>query len=95
MSVWGTKTPVGVPRGVARAAVAGATRKQLLEEAVSRLVTDGRADRVGVWAEPEDFFEEESSGGGDFRGLLWDRDRSELPSEWGRFSTNAPLPSEL
>ena len=82
-------------RGVARAALRGASRDELLREAVAELASQGAADRIGVWIEaaPNSRSTDETSG--TLHGLLWDAESSETPAEWNRLSLEPPLPKEL
>jgi signal transduction histidine kinase/CheY-like chemotaxis protein len=94
MKLWNKKGSVpSANRGVARAASAGASRGEWMQEAVHMLAESGDADRVGIWLEPEPA--KESAAGGAFRGLVWDRDSQGLPLEWRQLSPEAPLPPEL
>jgi signal transduction histidine kinase/ActR/RegA family two-component response regulator len=94
MRVWGTKTAKSSEQllGVARAAVAGASRDELLKEAVKALGSEGNADRIGVWMEAESSLQLE--GPGRFQGLVWDRENGEMPFEWAHLSIEPPLPEE-
>jgi signal transduction histidine kinase/ActR/RegA family two-component response regulator len=81
-------------RGVARAALDGASRQELLNEALKRLARQAPSCRLGVWLEtgwnagPQNEFSE------GFRGMVWDRGSTETPSEWARLSIEPPLPEE-
>ena len=94
MRVWGSKTAKASKQllGVARAAVAGASRDELLKEAVKALGSEGNADRIGVWMEAESSLQHE--GPGRFQGLVWDRENGEMPFEWSHLSIEPPLPEE-
>jgi signal transduction histidine kinase/CheY-like chemotaxis protein len=94
MRVWRTKTEKASEQllGVARAAVAGASRDELLKEAVKELGSEGNADRIGVWVEAESSLQFE--GPGRFQGLVWDRENGEMPFEWSHLSIEPPLPEE-
>jgi len=70
--------------GVATAVAAGASRESWIREAIHQIAGTSGADRVGIWLE--------TSVPGSFRGLVWDRDREETPSEWQQLSMEAPLP---
>lgn len=94
MRVWGTKPEKESEQllGVARAAVAGASREELLKEAVRALGSEGYADRIGIWVEAESSLQQE--GPGRFQGLVWDRENGEMPFEWAHLSIEPPLPEE-
>jgi len=94
MKLWGKKgAPESSQRGVAKAASAGAQRVAWMQEAIHMVAKSGDADRVGIWLEPEPA--DESAAFGAFRGLVWDRDAEDLPSEWRQLSPEAPLPPEV
>jgi signal transduction histidine kinase/CheY-like chemotaxis protein len=96
MRVWRKKpdvTPSG--RGVSRAAVAGASREELLEEALNILRNGVGVDRAGVWVDLDERLSGETMGSAKFRGLVWDRGNAETPAEWVHLSAEAPLPEEL
>src|SRR6266702_2872504 len=82
-------------RGVARAALEGASREELLREALWALARGGNADRIGVWlkARPGMGLRGEVPAG--FHGLVWDRENAETPKEWSNLSVEPPLPEEL
>ena len=83
MSIWGSRaeSTEGI-RGVARAAVAGASREELLKEALRALGRAGSADRIGVWMEAEPGLSLQSDAPGQFQGLVWDRENGDMPMEW-------------
>src|SRR5712664_4478698 len=81
-------------RGVARAAVSGASRKELLKEALRVLGKVGSADRIGVWIEAEPGQSLQSDAPGQFQGLVWDRENGEMPAEWANLSVEPPLPEK-
>src|SRR6266403_1957552 len=95
MNVW-RQRPANTEaiRGVARAAVAGASRDELLKEALRALGRAGNADRIGVWIEAESSLSLQSEGPGRFQGLVWDRENGEMPAEWAHLSVEPPLPEE-
>ena len=64
-----------------------------MQEAIHMIAKSGDVDRVGIWLEPEPAPESVSNGA--FRGLVWDRDSVDLPSEWRQLSPEAPLPPEI
>jgi len=95
MNIWGTRTDSteGI-RGVARAAVSGASRKELLKEALHALGKVGSVDRIGVWIEAEPGQSLQSDAPGQFQGLVWDRENGEMPAEWANISVEPPLPEK-
>ena len=96
MRVWG-KAPIGHKEtvAVARAALAGKSRRELLKEAIKTLLSDAHADRVGIWVECTE--EAQWSGGPvhSFRGIVAEKEGDATPLEWSRLSPQSPLPSEL
>jgi hypothetical protein len=58
-------------KGVARAAVEGASRQELVREAIRILSKESDADRLGVWIEPQPAQKEETSFPLSFRGIVW------------------------
>src|SRR5215472_10013156 len=81
--------------GIARAAVAGLNRRELIEEAVRTLLATGEIDRAGVWLQPEDSLDKRAPGLADFRGLVSAADEKVGQAEWTWLSPEAPLPAEL
>src|SRR5207245_7206092 len=63
----------------AEAAIAGASREELIQAAMQQLRDELRADRLGVWLA-------EASGPGDFRGIVWDSQQELTPASWTRLS---------
>jgi signal transduction histidine kinase/CheY-like chemotaxis protein len=95
MKIWGKRTEAALgERGVARAALAGASREELLKEALRALGKEGNADRIGVWLEAESGCNLQKEGPGGFQGLVWDRENGEMPAEWANLSVEPPLPEE-
>ena len=96
MRLWGkTHEEYRQTRGVARAAVEGAVRQDLLKEAVHTLLGSGQADRVGVWVKSA---EDAWGGAGEircFRGIVLDKEGDATPDEWSRLSPESSLPGEL
>ena len=95
MRVWSRKTEVPAAIGVARAANEGFSRRELLEKALRALSSDGRADRIGAWLEPGEPEGSDVHGAPSFSGMVWDRERGNMPAEWRRLSLEAPLPQEV
>ena len=93
MKIWGDRTEAALgERGIVRAALAGASREELLKEALKSLGRDGNADRIGVWLEPQPGSNLRNEGPGGFHGLVWDRENGEMPAEWANLSVEPPLP---
>lgn len=97
MPIWGKKKPEDRPpeKGVARAATEGASREELMREAMRILSKDSDADRLGVWLESQPAQKEETSFPLSFRGMIWERGVEATPAEWARLSPEFPLPQEL
>jgi signal transduction histidine kinase/CheY-like chemotaxis protein len=95
MRVWSRKTEVPAAIGVDRAANEGFSRRELLEKTLHALSSDGRADRIGAWLEPAELEGSELHGAPSFSGVVWDRERGQMPVEWRRLSFEAPLPQEV
>jgi signal transduction histidine kinase/CheY-like chemotaxis protein len=95
MRVWGKKPEKEASaRGVAPAAVAGASREELLRAALAALVRAGNADRIGVWLEADSNPGRPAEAVAGFHGMVWDRENEEVPIEWAHLSVEAPLPEE-
>src|SRR6202171_872131 len=82
-------------RGVARAALNGASRKELLQEALKALALQGPAGRFGVWLDADANASPRNAFATGFHGMVWDRGNSETPQEWASLSVEPPLPEEL
>ncbi len=82
-------------RGVARAALEGAPREELLQEALRALAREGNADRIGVWLKAQPGMGPQREVPAGFHGLVWDRENAETPKEWTNLSVEPPLPEEL
>src|SRR5215467_3208171 len=81
---------------IACAAVSGASRKELLDEALKALTQDHLADRVGVWIEPGSNRSLVIECPGAFCGQVWDRGgQGSCPPEWNVLSLEPPLPAQL
>src|SRR5690348_18196396 len=73
MRLWGKRAEEqSCGARVARAALAGASREELLREALNSLSQDQHADRVGIWLEPDAGAESAKEVSGAFHGLVWD-----------------------
>jgi signal transduction histidine kinase/CheY-like chemotaxis protein len=82
-------------RGAARAGLAGATREELMREAIHSLSRDGRADRIGVWLEQDSPSDSAGHAAACLRGMIWEAAGEDTPDEWEKLSLEAPLPQEL
>jgi signal transduction histidine kinase/CheY-like chemotaxis protein len=84
--------------GLAYVASEELSRQKLMQKTLDRLASVSRADRVGVWLGSADKEETEAlngPGAAGFRGIVWDRQREDVPVEWQRLSPETPLPHEL
>jgi signal transduction histidine kinase/CheY-like chemotaxis protein len=96
MRSWGrTAEKESSARSVARAAVEGASRLELLRVAVKHLAGERTADRIGVWLQMEPGISARSDRPGMLQGFVWDAENSETPPEWAHLSVEAPLPEDL
>ena len=96
MRIWGkqTKEEAGTA-SVARAALAGASRVQLLQEALRTLTQAPHPDRAGIWLEPGANVASVNEFSGAFRGLVWDHACGDnCPPEWKFLSLEPPLPEQ-
>src|SRR6266478_875767 len=82
-------------RGLARAALDGASRQELLQEAMKALARNGPTDRLGVWLATDSNATPHDEIAAGFRGLVWDRGSRDTPQEWAHLSVEPPLPEEL
>src|SRR5712691_5577959 len=82
-------------RGVARAALDGASREELLQEAHKVLAKQGISGRIGVWLEPVSNGTPHDEIAAGFHGMVWDRGNQDTPPEWAHLSVEPPLPEEL
>jgi len=82
--------------GAARAGLAGASRKDLMREALHTLSRDGRADRIGVWLEQDLLPCPHTLEAVCFSGMIWEPGEEDAPpDEWQKLSLEPPLPQEL
>jgi len=82
-------------RGLARAALDGASRQELLQEAMKALAQEGLSGRLGVWLATDSNATPHDEIAAGFHGLVWDRGSSDTPQEWAHLSVEPPLPEEL
>jgi signal transduction histidine kinase/CheY-like chemotaxis protein len=96
MWAWQKKRSEDRPaRGIARAALEGASQDELLREAIHALRAINRADRIGVWLEHDTSETAGTAGVEEFRGMVWDSGGDDTPDEWRRLSLELPLPKDL
>ena len=96
MRIWGkTAEKVRSGRGVVRAALDGASRRELLREALKALSQQGSTGRFGVWLEADSNASPQHENAAGFHGMVWDRGNLETPQEWALLSLEPPLPDEL
>jgi len=72
MKFWAKKREEEPSTSIACAAVSGASREELLEQALKALTHDHLADRVGVWIEPSPNASPAIEFTGAFCGQAWD-----------------------
>ena len=94
-------------RGIARAALEGASRLEIAGEALQELRTESSVDRIGIWlaSAVSELVDEGRTSvpppTGDakpkpaWRGVVWDRESESPPAAWEHLSGEAPLPQEL
>lgn len=96
MRVWAKKPEVSTSNSnLARAALAGSSSENLLQEALHVLARDVPADRIGVWLESDSNTRWAQEFSGSLQGLVWDRAIHETPPAWRTLSLEPPLPAEL
>ncbi len=96
MKVWWKKSAEESRRpGISRAALAGASREELLREALEILSGEGNTDRIGVWLEADANAKRQGEVPAAFHGLVWDREFQENPRECMNLSVEPPLPEKL
>src|SRR5260370_37743085 len=96
MSIWGKRTEKeSCGRGVARAALDGASHEELVREAQKSLAKEGKTGRIGVWLEPDPDSSPQKEAPAAFRGMVLDRGSEETPQEWATLSVEPPFPEEL
>src|SRR5690242_14129796 len=93
---WRKKQVEALPsRGVARAGLQGASREELMREAIQTLSREAHADRLGVWLEQDCPPLAPAQSPPYLRGLVWEAQGDETPKEWERLSFEPPLPWKL
>ncbi|HKV24881.1 MAG TPA: ATP-binding protein [Candidatus Acidoferrum sp.] len=81
-------------RGPAQAGLFGASREELVREAIHALSSQSEAERLGVWLEPDVDAQTEISPAA-LRGAVWEPHGEPTPGDWQRLSLEPPLPQEL
>jgi len=95
MSIWRkTAQKESSERGLARAALDGAPRDELIREAFKALRRHALKDRLGVWLETDSNATLHGEIVAGFHGLVWDRGNRDTPQEWAHLSVEPPLPEE-
>ena len=82
-------------RGLARGALEGASREELLQEGQKALARQGHSARTGVWLEADSKGTSHDMIAAGFHGTVWDRGNHDTPPEWAHLSVEPPLPEEL
>ena len=96
MWVWrNSQEPATETLGVARAALAGRAREDLLKEAIGTVLASGRVDRAGVWIGASNYDVADSGPWSSFRGIVAEKDGEATPTEWSRLFPQPTLPTEL
>src|SRR6266568_2333820 len=95
MSIWGkTAHKESSERGLARAALDGAPRDELIREALKALRGRALKGRLGVWLETDSNATLHGAMVAGFHGLVWDGGNRDTPQEWAHLSVEPPLPEE-
>lgn len=90
MRFW-KKSKEPIPRGgLQQRLLHGASREDLLREAMADVMKGGGANRFGVWLEP---VAEDKKGEGVLRGTVWDNEIAATPPEWQWLAPETVLPS--
>src|SRR5579859_1001087 len=96
MWVWGKAQGMATDATtVARAAVEGKPREDLLGAAVGTLLASRQADRFGVWLEDPASSLAVGEVNVSFRGVVSEKQGDSTPPEWSRLAPESPLPAEL
>src|SRR5713226_2130584 len=82
-------------QGVSRAALDGASHKELLQEALKALAQWGNSGRIGIWLEADESAGSPNENIAGFHGMVWDRGNHQTSQEWAHLSVEPPLPEEL
>jgi signal transduction histidine kinase/CheY-like chemotaxis protein len=91
MRFWKRHDEPAARKGLQQATLQGASREELIEEAMAELVTGNAADRIGVWLDRNRH--QGSVADPSFHGLVWDRENETTPREWRVLAPQAVLPS--
>ena len=96
MKVWTKKAEKeSSARAVSRAALDGASRRELLHEALSALSRQEPAARIGVWLDADESASSQPENIAGLHGMVWDRKNRQSPQVWIHLSVEPPLPDEL
>src|SRR3989442_12584989 len=96
MKVWTKKAEKeSSARGVSRAALDGASRRELLHEALSALSRQEPAARLGVWLDADESARSQPENIAGLHGLTWYRKKRQSPQGWHHLPVLPPLQTEL
>src|SRR2546422_3910062 len=96
MKVWTKKAEKeSSARGVSRAALDGASRREVLHEALSALSRQEPAARIGVWLDADESARSQPENIAGLHGMVWDRKNRKSPQVWSHLSVEPQLPAEL
>src|SRR5258708_28581476 len=96
MKIWRKKAEKeSSRRGVPRPSLNGASRKELLQEALKVLAQQAPTCRICFWLAVDSNASPHNDASSEFHGMVWDRCNSETPHEWSSLSLEPPLPEEL
>ncbi|MBS1867064.1 MAG: PAS-domain containing protein, partial [Acidobacteria bacterium] len=93
MRFWKKKSVPEARRGLRQSAFRGVPHEELLQEALTELVSRSEADRIGVWLEATSA--EAVAREGTFHGVVWDREAEITPREWQTLAPQTVLASTL
>ena len=93
MEMWKRKVSSSQPRGVARAAVLGLPREEIVREVIVSLARVTAANRLGAWIAKQG--DGENGAQEVFQGSVWDSDSDATPREWRQLAPHFPLPRDL
>src|SRR5258708_9685943 len=82
-------------RGLARAALDGAPREELLREAMKALARHAPTGRLGVWLETDSKATQHDGAAAGFHGMVWERGSRNTTREPAELSVAPPLPEGL
>jgi signal transduction histidine kinase/AmiR/NasT family two-component response regulator len=93
MEIWKKKVSAPPPKGLAQAAIRGASREEMIREVILSLARATGADRLGGWIARKGGEERETEEA--FQGTVWDGDSEATPREWRQLAPEYPLPRDL